>query len=164
MCNLREYTNGLKGVGTERRLARSFDRSNRSMKSLRIPPGAVKDSSSSRRRPRLFSSHSYTGGANRNKGYKIAIKGINNTSVLRKHSVRPPSQLDVHCYILNCLKPQLRSWFGKLLMQRSSVQIEFLRITGPPVTGVNGNHSLANLSCYRWQKHCRGLYQTPMAA
>jgi len=34
----------------------------------------------------------------------------------------------------------------------------------PPVTGVNAGHSLANLSCYRWQKHCRGLYQTPMAA
>ena len=34
----------------------------------------------------------------------------------------------------------------------------------PPVTGVNADRSLANLSCYRWQKHCRGLYQTPMAA
>ena len=34
----------------------------------------------------------------------------------------------------------------------------------PPVTGVNADHSLANLSSYRWQKHCRGLYQTPMAA
>ena len=34
----------------------------------------------------------------------------------------------------------------------------------PPVTGVNADHSLANLSCCRWQKHCRGLYQTPMAA
>ena len=34
----------------------------------------------------------------------------------------------------------------------------------PPVTGVNAGHSLANLSCYRWQKHCRGLYQTPIAA
>ena len=32
-----------------------------------------------------------------------------------------------------------------------------------PVTGVNADRSLANLSCYRWQKHCRGLYQTPMA-
>jgi len=34
----------------------------------------------------------------------------------------------------------------------------------PPVTGVNAHRALANLSCYRWQKHCRGLYQTPMAA
>jgi len=34
----------------------------------------------------------------------------------------------------------------------------------PPVTGVNADHSLANLSCYRWQNHCRGLYQTPIAA
>ena len=34
----------------------------------------------------------------------------------------------------------------------------------PPVTGVNADRSLANLTCYRWQKHCRGLYQTPMAA
>ena len=34
----------------------------------------------------------------------------------------------------------------------------------PPVTGVNADHSLANLSCYPWQKHCRGLYQTPMTA
>jgi hypothetical protein len=34
----------------------------------------------------------------------------------------------------------------------------------PPVTGVNVDHSLANHSCYRWQKHCRGLYQTPIAA
>ena len=34
----------------------------------------------------------------------------------------------------------------------------------PPVTGVNADHSLANLKCYRWQKHCRGLYQTPIAA
>jgi hypothetical protein len=25
----------------------------------------------------------------------------------------------------------------------------------PPVTGVNADHSLANLSCYRRQKHCR---------
>ena len=34
----------------------------------------------------------------------------------------------------------------------------------PPVTGVNADRSLANLSCYRWQKHCRGLYQTLIAA
>ena len=34
----------------------------------------------------------------------------------------------------------------------------------PPVTGVNVNRSLANLSCSRWQKHCGGLYQTPIAA
>ena len=34
----------------------------------------------------------------------------------------------------------------------------------PPVTGVNADRSLANLSCYRWQKHCRGLYQTPIAS
>jgi hypothetical protein len=34
----------------------------------------------------------------------------------------------------------------------------------PPVMGVNADHSLADLSCYRWQKHCRGLYQTPIAA
>jgi len=34
----------------------------------------------------------------------------------------------------------------------------------PPVTAVNADRSLANLSCYRWQKHCRGLYQTPIAA
>ena len=34
----------------------------------------------------------------------------------------------------------------------------------PPVTSVNADRSLANLSCYRWQKHCRGLYQTPIAA
>ena len=33
----------------------------------------------------------------------------------------------------------------------------------PPVTGVNAGRSPANLSCYRWQKHCRGSYQ-PMAA
>jgi putative transposase len=33
----------------------------------------------------------------------------------------------------------------------------------PPVTGVNADRSLAILSCYRWQKHCRGLYQTPIA-
>ena len=34
----------------------------------------------------------------------------------------------------------------------------------PPITGVNADRSLANLSGYRWQKHCRGLYQTPIAA
>ena len=34
----------------------------------------------------------------------------------------------------------------------------------PPVTGVKADHSHANLSCYRWQTHCRGLYQTPMGA
>ena len=33
----------------------------------------------------------------------------------------------------------------------------------PPVPGANAG-SRANLSCYRWQKHCRGLYQTPIAA
>jgi putative transposase len=33
-----------------------------------------------------------------------------------------------------------------------------------PVTGFNADRSLANLSGYRWQKHCRGLYQTPIAA
>lgn len=33
-----------------------------------------------------------------------------------------------------------------------------------PVTGVNADRSLANLSSYQWQKHCRGLYQTPIAA
>jgi hypothetical protein len=33
-----------------------------------------------------------------------------------------------------------------------------------PVTGVNADRSLANLSSYRWQKHCRGLYQTAIAA
>jgi putative transposase len=34
----------------------------------------------------------------------------------------------------------------------------------PPEPGVNVDRSLTNLSCYRWQKHCRGLYQTPIAA
>ena len=34
----------------------------------------------------------------------------------------------------------------------------------PPVPGVNADRSRANLSRYRWQKHCRGLYQTPIAA
>jgi putative transposase len=33
-----------------------------------------------------------------------------------------------------------------------------------PVADVNADRSLANLSSYRWQKHCRGLYQTPIAA
>jgi putative transposase len=33
----------------------------------------------------------------------------------------------------------------------------------PPVTG-NADRSRANLSCYRWQNHCGGLYQTPIAA
>jgi putative transposase len=34
----------------------------------------------------------------------------------------------------------------------------------PPEPGVNADRSLANLSFYRWQKHCRGSYQTPIAA
>ena len=34
----------------------------------------------------------------------------------------------------------------------------------PPVLGANSDRSRANLGCYRWQKHCRGLYQTPIAA
>jgi transposase InsO family protein len=33
-----------------------------------------------------------------------------------------------------------------------------------PVTSVNAHRSRANLDSYRWQKHCRGLYQTPIAA
>jgi len=33
-----------------------------------------------------------------------------------------------------------------------------------PVADVNADRSPANLSSYRWQKHCRGLYQTPIAA
>jgi putative transposase len=33
----------------------------------------------------------------------------------------------------------------------------------PPVPDANTDRSLANLSRYRWQKHCRGLYQTPVA-
>jgi transposase InsO family protein len=35
---------------------------------------------------------------------------------------------------------------------------------GRPVPGVNADRSRANLSRYRWQKHCRGFYQTPIAA
>lgn len=34
----------------------------------------------------------------------------------------------------------------------------------PPVTSANADCSRANLGRYRWQKHCRGLYQTPIAA
>jgi hypothetical protein len=30
----------------------------------------------------------------------------------------------------------------------------------PPGPGINADRSRANLSCYRGQKHCRGLYQT----
>jgi putative transposase len=33
-----------------------------------------------------------------------------------------------------------------------------------PVTAGNAGRSRANLSCYLWQRHCRGLYQTPIAA
>ena len=33
----------------------------------------------------------------------------------------------------------------------------------PPETG-NADRPRANLSCYRWQNHCGGLYQTPIAA
>ena len=35
---------------------------------------------------------------------------------------------------------------------------------GKNIIGIPADHSLANLSCYRWQKHFRGLYQTPIAA
>jgi hypothetical protein len=35
----------------------------------------------------------------------------------------------------------------------------------PPAPGVNVDGSRAkNLSCYRWHKHGRGSYQTPIAA
>src|SRR5215469_2007691 len=34
----------------------------------------------------------------------------------------------------------------------------------PPLTGGNAGRSRANLGSCRWQKHCRGLYQTPIAA
>jgi putative transposase len=34
----------------------------------------------------------------------------------------------------------------------------------PPAAEGNADRPRANLSCYRWQKHCRGLYQTPIAA
>lgn len=34
----------------------------------------------------------------------------------------------------------------------------------PPVTNGSAGRSRVNVSCYRWQKHCRGLYQTPIAA
>ena len=34
----------------------------------------------------------------------------------------------------------------------------------PPEAGLNADRSPAGLSCYRWQKHCRGLFETPMAA
>jgi len=35
---------------------------------------------------------------------------------------------------------------------------------GSPEPGVDGAASPINFSSYRWRKHCRGLYQTPMAA
>src|SRR5438445_6149313 len=33
-----------------------------------------------------------------------------------------------------------------------------------PEPGLDGGHSPLNLSSYRWKRHCRGLYQTPVAA
>jgi len=33
-----------------------------------------------------------------------------------------------------------------------------------PELGVGGPATLINPSSYRWRKHCRGLYQTPIAA
>jgi hypothetical protein len=33
-----------------------------------------------------------------------------------------------------------------------------------PEPGVEGTRSPVNFISYLWQKHCRGLYQTPVAA
>jgi hypothetical protein len=33
-----------------------------------------------------------------------------------------------------------------------------------PEPGVNGHASPLDIGSYRWQRHCRGLYQTPSAA
>ena len=33
-----------------------------------------------------------------------------------------------------------------------------------PVPSIGGPGALLNFASYRWQKHCRGLYQTPVAA
>ena len=35
---------------------------------------------------------------------------------------------------------------------------------GLPELGVDGPTSPINFASYRWRKHCRGLYQTPIAA
>lgn len=34
----------------------------------------------------------------------------------------------------------------------------------PPEPGIDGLRSPVSFRSYRWQKHCRGLYQTPIAA
>ena len=71
--------------------------------------------------------------------------------------------------------PTAGKWIGELATAEQAKVVKKLRDGASgrtragrqghqPVTGVNADHSLANLSCYRWQKHCRGLYQTPMAA
>jgi len=33
-----------------------------------------------------------------------------------------------------------------------------------PEPRLDADHSPLNFSCYRWKRHCRGLYQTPVAA
>ena len=35
---------------------------------------------------------------------------------------------------------------------------------GPPEPRVDGSASPMEFDAYRWRKHCRGLYQTPIAA
>lgn len=61
----------------------------------------------------------------------------------------------------NAPKSQVEGW--NLTARRKEnfemdERTQLLRTTG------NADRSRANLSCYRWQKLGRGLYQTPIAA
>jgi hypothetical protein len=59
---------------------------------------------------------------------------------------------------------------------KDQASVDFLDLRGAPIGRpyMGGAPSLKmiahyedyneDLRCYRWQKHCRGLYQTPMAA
>ena len=57
------------------------------------------------------------------------------------------------------------TWKQKLIAFRTiTIGIEFTLVSREKLTIETMESKGANLKSYRWQPHCRGLYQTPIAA
>jgi len=61
--------------------------------------------------------------------------------------------------LFRCESLTLRTYWVLVVMDQFT-----RRIVGLPEATASGPASPISFASYRWQKHCRGLYQTPVAA
>jgi hypothetical protein len=104
---------------------------------------------------------------NVNRGCPRIAQQITLAFGLLAHLPRPPERTPLELDLFRCKSASLHTHWVLVVINQYSCRIVGFSIERTPDAGhppVSADHSPANLSGYRWQNYCRGLYQTPIAA